>query len=59
MYVRLLEYTLARSKEELRNFSTSEAVRELLEVQLARFNDDIVDPGTKLQVRSERKVLHG
>lgn len=36
MYLRLLEYSLERSKAELRNFSTSEAVRELLEMQMRR-----------------------
>ena len=34
MYLRLLDYSLERSKAELRNFSTSEAVRELLEMQM-------------------------
>jgi metal-responsive CopG/Arc/MetJ family transcriptional regulator len=36
MYLRLLDYSLERSKAELRNFSTSEAVRELLEMQMRR-----------------------
>jgi len=36
MYLRLLEYSLERSKAELRNFSTSEAVRELLKMQMTR-----------------------
>ncbi len=36
IYIRLLEYSLDRSKAELRNFSTSEAVRELLEMQMRR-----------------------
>jgi hypothetical protein len=36
MYIRLLDYSLERSKAELRNFSTSEAVRELLEMQMRR-----------------------
>jgi hypothetical protein len=36
MYLRLLEYSLERSKAELRNVSTSEAVRELLAMQLRR-----------------------
>ena len=36
MYLRLLDYSLERSKAELRSFSTSEAVRELLEMQMRR-----------------------
>ena len=36
MYLKLLDYSLERSKAELRNFSTSEAVRELLEMQMRR-----------------------
>ena len=36
MYVKLLDYSLERSKAELRNFSISEAVRELLEMQMRR-----------------------
>jgi hypothetical protein len=36
MYIRLLDYSLDRSKAELRNVSTSEAVRELLAMQLRR-----------------------
>ena len=36
MYLMLLDYSLERSKSELRNFSTSEAVRELLEMQMRR-----------------------
>ena len=36
MYLMLLDYSLERSKAELRNFSTSEAVRELLEMQMRR-----------------------
>jgi hypothetical protein len=36
MYISLLDYSLERSKAELRNVSTSEAVRELLSVQLRR-----------------------
>jgi len=35
-YVRLLDYSLERSKAELRNVSVSEAVRELLEMQMKR-----------------------
>ena len=40
MYLRLLEYSLERSKAELRNFSTSEAVRELLEMQMRRMGNE-------------------
>ena len=36
MYLRLLDYSLQRSKAELRNVSISEAVRELLEMQMKR-----------------------
>ena len=36
MYIRLLDYSLQRSKAELRNVSVSEAVRELLELQIGR-----------------------
>jgi Arc/MetJ-type ribon-helix-helix transcriptional regulator len=36
MYLLLLEYSLERSKAELRNVSTSEAVRELLALQLQK-----------------------
>jgi hypothetical protein len=36
MYLKLLSYSHERSKAELRNFSTSEAVRELLEMQMRR-----------------------
>ena len=35
-YLRLLDYALVRSKAELRNVSVSEAVRELLEMQMKR-----------------------
>ena len=35
-YIRLLDYALERSKAELRNVSVSEAVRELLEMQMRR-----------------------
>ena len=35
-YLKLLEYALERSKAELRNVSVSEAVRELLEMQMKR-----------------------
>ena len=36
MYLKLLDYSLERSKAELRNVSTSETVRELLEMQMRR-----------------------
>jgi hypothetical protein len=36
MYIRLLDYSLDRSKAEFRNFSTSESIRELLGMQLRR-----------------------
>jgi len=36
MYLRLLDYSLDRSKAEFRNVSTSEAIRELLAMQLKR-----------------------
>jgi hypothetical protein len=36
MYLKLLDYSLERSKAELRNVSTSESVRELLEMQMRR-----------------------
>jgi hypothetical protein len=36
MYIKILDYSLERSKAELRNVSTSEAVRELLEMQMRR-----------------------
>ena len=36
MYLKILDYSLVRSKAELRNVSTSEAVRELLEMQMRR-----------------------
>ena len=35
-YLGLLDYALLRSKAELRNVSVSEAVRELLEMQMKR-----------------------
>lgn len=34
MYMALLEYSLERSKEKLRNYSMSEAIRDLLSRQL-------------------------
>jgi hypothetical protein len=34
MYIRLLEYSVDRNKAELRNVSTSEAIRELLAMQI-------------------------
>jgi len=36
MYIRLLDYSLDRSKAEFRNVSTSESIRELLAMQLRR-----------------------
>ena len=36
MYIRLLDYSVDRSKAEFRNVSTSEAIRELLAMQLRR-----------------------
>jgi hypothetical protein len=36
MYIRLLDYSLDRSKAEFRNVSMSEAIRELLAMQLRR-----------------------
>jgi metal-responsive CopG/Arc/MetJ family transcriptional regulator len=36
MYIRLLDYSLDRSKAEFRNVSTSESIRELLQMQLRR-----------------------
>jgi metal-responsive CopG/Arc/MetJ family transcriptional regulator len=36
MYIRLLDYSVDRSKAEFRNVSTSEAIRELLAMQLKR-----------------------
>ena len=36
MYIRLLDYSVDRSKAEFRNVSTSEAIRELLAIQLRR-----------------------
>ncbi len=45
MYLRLLDYSLERSKAELRNFSTSEAVRELLEMQMRRMGKTSGRPG--------------
>ncbi len=37
MYLKLLDYSLYRSKAELRNFSISETIRELLAMQMRRF----------------------
>ena len=34
MYVWLLEHSLEKSKAELRNYSMSQAIRELLELQM-------------------------
>ena len=36
MYIKVLEYSLERSKAEIRNVSTSEAIRELLAMQMRR-----------------------
>lgn len=36
MYLELLEFALDRSKAELRNYSMSEAIRDLLAMQLRR-----------------------
>lgn len=36
MYLQLLEYALEKSKAELRNYSMSEAIRDLLAMQLQR-----------------------
>ena len=36
MYMALLEYSLERSKEKLRNYSMSEAIRDLLARQLPK-----------------------
>ncbi len=38
MYLKLLDCSLERSKAELRNVSTSEAVRELLAMQMRRMD---------------------
>ncbi|HXW36986.1 MAG TPA: hypothetical protein VEJ36_03675 [Nitrososphaerales archaeon] len=36
MYLKLLEYSLERSKAKLRNYSMSEAIRELLSEELSK-----------------------
>ncbi len=36
MYLKLLDYSRDRSKAELRNFSISETIRELLAMQMRR-----------------------
>jgi len=57
MYLKLLEYSHERSKAELRNFSTSEAVRELLEMQMVRMGKAGARP--RRGVRIQRKTQIG
>ena len=45
MYIRLLDYSVDRSKAEFRNVSTSEAIRELLAMQLRRMGKVHGKPG--------------
>jgi len=40
MYIRLLDYSLQRSKAELRSVSVSEAVRELLQARMGRTGNE-------------------
>ncbi len=49
MYLRLLEYSMERSKAELRNVSTSEAIRELLSMQMRRMG--------KIQGKPSREIV--
>jgi predicted CopG family antitoxin len=39
-YLRILDYSLERSKAELRSVSTSEVVRELLQMQIRRMGKE-------------------
>lgn len=45
MYIRLLDYSVDRSKAEFRNVSTSESIRELLAMQLRRMGKAHFKPG--------------
>ena len=40
MYIRLLDYSLQRSKAELRSVSVSEAVRDLLQARMGRTGNE-------------------
>ena len=51
MYIRLLDYSLERSKAEFRNVSTSEAIRELLAMQLRRMGKVHTKSGRELGPR--------
>ncbi len=44
-YLKLLEYSLERSKAEFRNFGISESIRELLGLQLRRMDKIRRDSG--------------
>ena len=49
MYIRLLDYSLQRSKAELRNVSVSEVVRELLQARMGR-------TGNGLKTRKKKSI---
>jgi metal-responsive CopG/Arc/MetJ family transcriptional regulator len=51
MYIKLLDYSLERSKAEFRNVSMSEAIRELLAMQLRRMGKVHAESGRKFGPR--------
>jgi DNA replicative helicase MCM subunit Mcm2 (Cdc46/Mcm family) len=52
MYLKLLDYSLDRSKAEFRNVSTSESIRELLQLQMRK----MVKVGGKVSRDFDQKV---